>query len=70
MNSSVLKKIGVLLIFLIAIGIGASGLWLAIQNIDELRYFLLDHPMGNLPQEKVDAFVQSIVQGNKTAAVK
>ena len=70
MNSSVLKNIGVLFIFLIAIGIGASGLWLAIQNIDELRYFFLDHPMGNLPQEKVDAFVQSIVQGNKTAAVK
>jgi len=70
MNSSVLKKISILFIFLAGIGIGASGLWLAIQNIDELRYFLLDHPTGNLPQEKVAAFVQSIVQGNKTAALK
>ena len=70
MNSSILKRIGVLFIFLIGIGIGASGLWLAIQNIDGLRYFLLDHPTGNLPKEKVDAFVQSIIQGNKTAAVK
>jgi len=70
MNSSILKRIGVLFIFLIGIGIGAGGLWLVIQNIDGVRYFLLDHPTGNLPQERVDAFVQSIIQGNKTATIK
>lgn len=49
MNKSVLKKIGILFIFLYGIGIGASGLWLAIQNNIELRYFLLEQPTGNLP---------------------
>jgi hypothetical protein len=70
MNSSVLKKIGILFIFLAGIGIGASGLWLAIQNNNELRYFLLEQPTGNLPQAKIAAFVQSVVQGDQTAALK
>ena len=69
MNKSVLKKIGILFIFLSGIGIGASGLWLAIQNNIELRYFLLEQPTGNLPQAQVAAFVQSIIHNDKTAAL-
>ena len=70
MNNSVLKKIGILFIFLAGIGIGASGLWLAIQNNTELRYFLLEQATANLPQAQIAAFAQSIVQDDKTEALK
>lgn len=69
-NNSVLKKIGVLFIFLIGIIIGAGGLWLAIENNTELRYFLLDQATADLPQVKIAAFVQSIVHDDKTTALK
>jgi hypothetical protein len=69
-SNSVLKKIGILFIFLAGIIIGASGLWLAIQNNTELRYFLFEQATANLPQSRISAFVQSIVQGDKTKALK
>jgi len=69
-SKSVLKKIGVLLIFLAGIIIGASGLWLAIQNNTELRYFLFEQATASLPQSKIAAFVQSIAQNDKTTALK
>ena len=70
MNSSIVKKIGILFICLAGIGIGAGGLWLAIQDNTELRYFLLEQATANLPQAKIAAFVQSIVHDDKTAALK
>jgi hypothetical protein len=70
MNNPILKRIGFVLIFLAGIGIGASALWLEIQNNSELQYFLLEQPGGNSPQTKVATFAQSIVQGDQTAALK
>ncbi|MFZ5878554.1 MAG: hypothetical protein ACOY0R_04230 [Chloroflexota bacterium] len=68
--NSVLKKIGVLLVFLAGIIIGAGGLWLAIQNNTELRYLLLEKATASLPQSTIAAFVQSIVHNDKAAALK
>ena len=69
MTRSVLKIIGVLAIFLAGIGMGASGLWLAFQNNDGLRYFLLEQPTGNSPQAKIANFVKSVVKGDKTESL-
>ena len=44
------KKMGIVFIFLAGIAIGASGLWLIVQNTVELRYYWLEHPTGNQPQ--------------------
>ena len=65
-----MKKTGILLIFLAGIISGAGGLWLAIQNNTELRYFLFEQATASLPQSKIAAFVQSIVQDDKTTALK
>jgi len=65
MNISILKRIGVLFIFLIGIGIGASGLWLVIQNIDGVRYFLLDHPTGNYPRKKLMRLFNPLLKATK-----
>lgn len=70
MKFSVLKKIGILIIFLAGIGIGACGLGLAIQNNDDIRYIVLTQPTGNSPQARITAFVNPVVRGNKTAALK
>jgi len=70
MKHSILRKIGILLIFLVGIVFGASGLWLAIQNNTELRYFLFEQATASLPQSKIAAFVQSIVQGDRATALK
>lgn len=70
MNNSVLKKIGFVFIFLAGIGIGASGLWLIVQNNIELRYYLLEQPTGNQPQAQVANFVQAIVRGDNSSALK
>ena len=69
-SNSVLKKIGILFIFLAGIIIGSSGLWLVIQNNTELRYFLFEQATASLPQSKIAEFVQSIVQDDKTTALK
>ena len=70
MNRSVLKIIGVLVIFLAGIGMGASGLWLAFQNYDELRYLLIEQPTVNSPQAKIANFMKSITKGDKSTALK
>jgi hypothetical protein len=70
MNNSVLKKIGFVFIFLAGIGIGASGWWLIVQNNIELRYYLLEQPTGNQPQAQVANFVQAIVRGDNSSALK
>ena len=64
------KVVGFVVVFLAGIVIGAGGLWLAVQNSTELCYYLLEHSTGNQPQEQVDAFVQAVVRGDRSAAVE
>jgi hypothetical protein len=69
-NNSVLRKISIPFIFLIGIIVGVGGLWFAIQNNTELRYFLFEQATASLPQSKIATFVQSIVQGDRETALK
>ena len=57
-------------VFLAGIVIGAGGLWLAVQNNIELRYYLLERSTNNQPQAQVAAFIQAIVRGDRSAAVE
>jgi hypothetical protein len=61
---------GLLLAFLVGIGVGASGLWLIVQNSVELRYYLLEHATGNQPQAQIAAFVQAIVRSDHSTALE
>jgi hypothetical protein len=70
MKHSVLKITGILFIFLAGIGFGAGGVTLASQNQDEIRTIVLAQPTGNSPQAKVAAFVDPVIRGDKTAAIK
>ena len=65
-----LKVIGIVFAFFAGIGIGAGGLWLAVQNNAELRYYLLERATGNQPQTQIAAFVQAIVRGDRSAALE
>ena len=58
-----------ILIFLFGFIAGALALWTVAQNHTELRYYLLEHPAGNQPQVKVDAFLQAIIAGDQSAAL-
>jgi hypothetical protein len=69
-SNSVLRKISIPLIFLIGVIVGVGGLWFAIQNNTELRYFLFEQATASLPQSKIAAFVQSIAQGDRETALK
>lgn len=70
MLNSILRKISIPLTFLLGIVVGVGGLWFAIQNDIDLRYFLLEQATEDLPQSKVAEFVQTIVQGDKETALK
>lgn len=69
-RNSVFRKISILLFILVGVVVGVGGLWFAIQNITELRFFLFEQATANLPQAKIAEFVQSIVQGDKDTALK
>ena len=69
LHKSALKVIGVLLVFLAGMGIGAGGLWLFLQFDTELRYAFQEPTMGETPQAKVVAFVQAIHQDDRSAAL-
>jgi len=47
-------------VFLAGIALGAAGLWMISSQNGELSQFLLDHPSGNTPQKRIDAFISSI----------
>ena len=64
-----MKILKPLLIFLLGFTAGALALWTVAQNHTELRYYLLEHPTGNQPQVKVDAFLQTITAGDQSAAL-
>ena len=70
MNNSILRKVGFIFIFLAGVVIGASGLWLVVQNNAELRYYLLEQPIGNQPHTKVSDFVQAIVRKDNASALQ
>lgn len=59
-----------LIIFLTGAFIGAAGLWLAFQYNVEFRCFLFEEVEINLPRSQVDAFVQSILQGDQAEAFR
>jgi len=70
MKSSIMKVIGIVIVFLAGIGVGAGGLWLIVQNNIELRYYLLEHPTGNQPHAQIVAFVQAIVRSDRSTALE
>jgi len=45
-----------------------GGVWLAIQNNFGLRYYLFERATAHPAQSQVSAFIQSIIQGDKTKA--
>jgi hypothetical protein len=67
---SCLKVTSFVFAFLAGIGIGVGGLWLIVQNNVELRYYLLEHSTGDLPQAQIAAFVQAVVRGDRSAALE
>jgi len=70
MNHSLLKKIVILAIFIVGIGMCAGGIGLVVQNWDAVRYFLIDLPARNSPQAKISDFVKSITKGDSKTALK
>ena len=70
MNNSILRKVGFISIFLVGVVTGASGLWLVVQNNTELRYYLLEQPIGNQPHTRVSDFVQAIVHHDDASALQ
>lgn len=70
MKNPNLRKISIAFIFLAGIAIGVGGLWFAIQNNTELRYFLYEQATASLPQSRITAFVNALVQDDKMAALK
>jgi len=70
MKNSIMKVIGIVIVFLAGIGVGAGGLWLIVQNNIELRYYLLERPTGNQPHAQIAAFVQAIVRSDRSTALE
>jgi len=70
MKKLYLKLIGILVVFLVGMGIGASGLWLIVQNNIELRYHLLEQSAVNQPQAQIAQFVQAIARNEPSTAMK
>jgi hypothetical protein len=70
MSNFALKKYTILFVFLTGVILGMGGLWLAIQNNFELRYYLYENATAHPAQAQVSAFIQSVVQGDKTKAYK
>lgn len=64
-----MKILKSILIFLFGFAAGTLALWMVAQNHIELRYYLLEHPTGNQPQVKVDAFIQAIAEDDRLAAL-
>jgi hypothetical protein len=70
MKISIMKVIGIVIVFLAGIGVGAGGLWLIVQNDTELHYYLLERPSGNQPHAQIAAFVQAIVRSDRSTALE
>ena len=69
-RGSRINKAAFVFIFLAGVVLGVGGLWWAILNNTELRYYLLEQADVNLPQAQIASFVRSIVRGDKAAAAK
>jgi len=64
------KTLGFVTIFLVGIIVGVIGLWLIIQNYDELRYFILEQPTVNQPITKIDDFIKAIIRLDSFSAIE
>jgi hypothetical protein len=64
-----MKKITSILIFLAGVAAGAAGFWLALQNNDLLRDYLLEQPGKTRPQMQIADFVQAVTRKDSPAAL-
>jgi hypothetical protein len=69
-RKSYLNLVSILVVFLIGMGVGASGLWVTVQNNVELRYYLLEHSNVNPLQAQIAQFVQAITRNEPSVAME
>ena len=66
-RSNLKKMMGLVLIFLLGIGVGVGGVWLFLSYADT-PFYLREKIARKTPQDQVDVYVQAIIQGNRSVA--
>ncbi len=69
MSKQYLKFIGVLVVFLLGVGVGAGSVWFTVQSHAGLRSYLVDQPALNQAQAPITQFVQALARHESVTAM-
>jgi hypothetical protein len=69
-NGTGLGKVGFAIIFALGVVTGMFGFWLVIQSNAELHYLLLEQPVANSPQARIEKFVMAVSRKDSSSAAK